>query len=104
MPRFTLLRYRRPSVKVALGITKAKRQLKKATGYYAVTKPRRWGTNTKRTVLRNLGSYSGPMKFLRFLTHQMYPLLVLQRHDPIVVHYNALSPSPSGHYILPCRR
>ena len=67
MPQFKLFRYRRPSVKTVLGITKAKRQLKKATGYYAVTKPLRWGTNTKRTVLRKVGYYSGPMKFLRFL-------------------------------------
>ena len=67
MPRFTLLRYRRPSVNTVVGITKAKRQLKKATGYYALTKPLRWGTNTKRTLLRRVGYDSGPMKFLRFL-------------------------------------
>jgi hypothetical protein len=70
MPRFKLFRYRRPSVKTVLGITKAKRELKKATGYYAVTKPLRWGTNTKRTALRRVGYYSGPMKFLRFLLHR----------------------------------
>lgn len=67
MPRFKLLRYRRPSVKTLLGVTKAKRQLKKATGYYAVTKPFRWKTNTERKVLHKAGYYSGPMKFLRFL-------------------------------------
>jgi hypothetical protein len=67
MPRFKLVRYRRPSLKTALGVTKAKRRIGKATGFYALTKPLRWRTNTKRTVLRRAGYYSGPMKFFRFL-------------------------------------
>jgi hypothetical protein len=49
-PRTKLLRYRRPSAKTMLGVTKAKRQLKKATSYYAVTKLLRWKTNTQRTA------------------------------------------------------
>jgi hypothetical protein len=70
MPRFTLLRYRRSSVNTVVGITKAKRQLKKATGYYALTRRLRWETNTKRTIVRKVGYDSGPMTFLRFLFHQ----------------------------------
>jgi hypothetical protein len=53
-----------------LDVTKARRLLKKATGYYTVTKPLRWKTNTKRTALRKLGYYNGPMKFLRYLLHR----------------------------------
>jgi hypothetical protein len=67
MPRFKVVRYRKPSLKTALGVTKAKRRIKKATGYYAVTKPFRAPTNAKRRLLRRAGYYSGPMKFLRFL-------------------------------------
>ena len=68
MARFKMFpRYRRPSLKTALGVTKAKRRLRKATGYYAVTKPFRAPRNFKRRLLRRSGYYSGPMKFLRFL-------------------------------------
>ena len=68
MARFKMFpRYRRPSLKTALGITKAKRRLRKATGYYAITKPFRATRNFKRRLLRRSGYYSGPMKFLRFL-------------------------------------
>ena len=67
MARFKLLRYRRPSLKTALGITKAKRRIKTRTGYYAATRWMRVPTNMKRRALRRVGYYSGPMKFLRFL-------------------------------------
>jgi hypothetical protein len=70
MPRFTLLRYRRPSINTVVGITRARRQLKKASGYYAMTRRLRWETNTKRTVVRKVGYDSGPMKFVRFLFHR----------------------------------
>jgi hypothetical protein len=67
MPKFKLFRYRRPSLKTALGVTRAKRRLGKATGYYAVTRPfRAWG-NFKRRTLRRAGYYSGPMKLFRFI-------------------------------------
>jgi hypothetical protein len=68
MARFKMFpRYRRPSLKTALGVTRAKRRLRQATGYYALTRPWRAPGNFKRRVLRRAGYYSGPMKLLRFL-------------------------------------
>ncbi len=68
MPRhYRMFRYRRPSLKTALGVTKAKRRLKTQTGYYAATRWMRAPQNYKRRVLRRAGYYSGPMKFMRFL-------------------------------------
>ncbi len=68
MARFKIFpRYRRPSLKTALGVTKAKRRFREATGYYALTRPFRAPTNFKRRALRRAGYYSGPMKLLRFL-------------------------------------
>lgn len=61
------MRYRRPSLKSILGITKAKKRFNKATGITAAKKPlRAWG-NAKRRVKRKAGYYSEPMKFLRFV-------------------------------------
>jgi hypothetical protein len=60
-------RYRRPSVRTLLGITRAKRRLGAATGYYRATRWMRWPTNARRRVLRRAGYYSGPMMFLRWL-------------------------------------
>ena len=62
-----LFRYRRPSWKTALGITKAKKKVKKQLGITAIKKPFRAPSNFKRRVLRKAGYYSEPMKFLRFL-------------------------------------
>jgi hypothetical protein len=69
MARFKLFpRYRRPSLKTALGITRAKRQMRTVSGYYMLTRPLRATRNFKRRMLRRAGYYSGPMKFLRFLS------------------------------------
>lgn len=62
-----LFRYRKPSVKTMLGVTKAKKRINKAVGITAVKKPFRAPGNFKRRVLRRTGYYSGPLKFLRFL-------------------------------------
>lgn len=67
MARMRLFRYRRPSVKTMLGITKAKKRLKKDLGITAVMRPFRAPGNMKRRALRRVGYYSGPMKFFRFL-------------------------------------
>ena len=67
MARFKLFRYRRPSLKTALGVTAAKRRIKTETGYYAATRWMRAPYNFKRRTLRRVGYYSGPMKFLRFI-------------------------------------
>lgn len=60
-------RYRRPSLKTALGITKAKRRAKKAIGLDKVTRVLNAPKNAKRRAKRKLGYYSEPMKFIRFL-------------------------------------
>ena len=60
-------RYRKPSVKKILGVTKAKRQIKKATGISNVTRVVNAPTNIKRTAKRKVGYESEPMKIFRFL-------------------------------------
>jgi hypothetical protein len=66
--RFKLLpRYRRPSMKTLLGVTRAKRRLGASTGYYRATRWTRWPRNARRRVLRRVGCYSGPMMFVRWL-------------------------------------
>lgn len=60
------MRYRRKSWKTALGITKAKKRANKALGITALKKPFRAPGNAKRRILRKVGYYSEPMKFLRF--------------------------------------
>lgn len=62
-----LFRYRKPSVKTMLGVTKAKKRFNKAVGITAVKKPFRAYGNAKRRALYRFGYYSGPMKFMRFL-------------------------------------
>lgn len=62
-----LFRYRRPSVKTMLGVTRAKKRLNRQLGITAARRPFRAPGNAKRRMLRRAGYYSGPMKFLRFL-------------------------------------
>ena len=45
-------RYRRPSLNTLLGITKAKKRIKKELGITEAMKPFRWWTNTKRRFKR----------------------------------------------------
>ena len=47
-------RYRRPSLKSLLGVTKAKKQVKKELGITEAMKPFRWWTNTKRRFKRKI--------------------------------------------------
>jgi hypothetical protein len=68
MARMKLIRYRRPSMKTILGVTKAKKRMKKRLGITAAMRPMRAPGNMKRRVLRRAGYYSGPMKFLRLLS------------------------------------
>lgn len=60
-----LFRYRKPSVKTALGVTKAKKTLKRKTGITAAARPTRAVSNAKRRVKRKAGYYSTPAKALR---------------------------------------
>ncbi len=61
------MRYRRPSLKTALGITRAKRRLKRQLGITAVMRPYRAPGNYKRRALRRVGYYSTPMKMFRLI-------------------------------------
>jgi hypothetical protein len=58
-------RYRRPSIKTILGITKAKKRIKKDLGITALLKPFRAWTNTKRRVKRKIGYESDAGRLVR---------------------------------------
>lgn len=58
-------RYRKPSAKTLLGLTTAKKRIRKATGITAATRPFRMKTNLERRVKRKLGYYSTPAKIIR---------------------------------------
>jgi len=58
-------RYRRPSWKTVLGLTKLKKQLKTALGITAILKPFRWWTNQKRWFKRRIGYESTAGKLIR---------------------------------------
>ena len=58
-------RYRRPSLKTLLGITKAKKEIKKELGITEVMKPFRWWTNTKRKIKRDVGYESDTGRLIR---------------------------------------
>lgn len=60
-----VFRYRKPSINNLLGITKAKKEIKKDLGIHKITKILNYPTNLKRRVLRHAGYYSEPMKLLR---------------------------------------
>ena len=56
-------RYRRPSLKTVLGITKAKKRIKKDLGITALLKPFRWWPNEKRRIKREVGYESEVGRF-----------------------------------------
>ena len=60
-----LFRHRRPSLKTVLGVTKAKKRLKKNLGITQATKPLRWWTNQKRKAKRRIGYESPAGRILR---------------------------------------
>ena len=60
-----LFRYRRPSLKTMLGITKAKKAIKKELGITELMKPFRWWTNTKRSFKRKIGYESEAGRLIR---------------------------------------
>ncbi len=59
------LRYRRPSWKTILGVTKAKKRLKKELGITALLKPLRWWPNEKRRIKRKIGYESETGRLIR---------------------------------------
>ena len=60
-----LFRHRRSSPKTLLGITKAKKRLKKELGITAALKPFRAWTNAKRRFKRKIGYESGAGRLIR---------------------------------------
>ena len=58
-------RYRRPSLNTFLGVTKAKKQVKKELGITAAMKPFRWWTNQKRRFKRKIGYESEAGRLIR---------------------------------------
>jgi len=58
-------RYRRPSLKTILGITKAKKRLKKELGITDAMKPFRAWTNAKRRFKRKIGYESEAGRLMR---------------------------------------
>jgi len=60
-----LFRYRRPSLNSLLGITKAKKRIKKELGITDALKPFRWWTNTKRRFKRKMGYESEAGRLIR---------------------------------------
>ena len=60
-----LFRYRRPSLKMMLGVTETKKKLKRDLGITAAMKPFRFWTNQKRRIKRKVGYESDPGRLLR---------------------------------------
>lgn len=60
-----LFRYRRPSWKTLLGVSKAKKRIKKDLGITAVLKPFRFWTNQKRRIKRKIGYESDVGRLVR---------------------------------------
>jgi hypothetical protein len=58
-------RYRRPSLKTVLGITRAKKRIKKELGITALLKPLRWWPNQKRRIKRETGYESAAGRLIR---------------------------------------
>lgn len=58
-------RYRRPSWKTVLGVTRAKKRVKKALGITALLAPFRWWPNQVRKAKRQLGWYSPLARLIR---------------------------------------
>jgi hypothetical protein len=72
------IRYRRTSVRTALGITKEEKRIKRALGITAILKPFRWWGNEKRKIKREVGYYSPEAKFARhFLPRSVIRLFLL---------------------------
>jgi len=60
-----IFRYRAPSINSLLGITKAKKRIKKELGITAAMKPLRAPKNLERKIKRSVGYYSTPAKIAR---------------------------------------
>ena len=64
-PFMKFFRYRRPSIKTLLGVTAAKKRIKKDLGITALLKPIRWWPNKKRQLKREIGYESQAGRLIR---------------------------------------
>jgi hypothetical protein len=72
------IRYRRTSLRTALGITKEEKRIKRELGITAILKPFRWWGNEKRKIKREAGYYSPEAQLARhILPHSAGKLLLL---------------------------
>lgn len=81
------MRYRKPSVKTVLGVTKMKKRIRKALGINKILAPFRAVKNYQRRMLRRAGYYSPEMKMLRAAKHGQVPgpigpLQLEESHQP----------------------
>jgi hypothetical protein len=76
--RMTPIRYRRTSLRTALGITGEEKKIKRELGITAILKPFRWWGNEKRKVKREAGYYSPEAQLARHVfPHSFGKLLLL---------------------------
>lgn len=64
-PLMKFFRYRRPSLNTLLGVTRAKKRVRKALGLNVLLAPFRWWPNQKRRAKRALGYESTLGRLLR---------------------------------------
>lgn len=64
-PAVKFFRYRRPSWKTVLGVTRAKKRIRKALGITALLAPFRWWPNQVRRAKRRIGWYSPLARLIR---------------------------------------
>jgi hypothetical protein len=72
------IRYRRTSVRTALGVTAEEKRIKRELGITALLRPFRWWGNEKRRIKREVGYYSPEAKLARHVSpHSASKLLIL---------------------------
>src|ERR1700677_2555862 len=72
------IRYRRTSIRTALGVTAEEKRLKRELGITALLRPFRWWGNEKRKIKREAGYYSPDAQLARHvLPHSAGKLLML---------------------------
>lgn len=77
-PSMSEIRYRRTSIRTALGVTAEEKRIKRELGITALLRPFRWWGNEKRTLKRDVGYYSPEAKLARHvLPHSASKLLIL---------------------------
>jgi hypothetical protein len=83
------IRYRRTSLRTALGITKEEKRIKRELGITAILKPFRWWGNEKRKIKRETGYYSPGFQLARHVlprsAGKLFLLLLLILAIPFAV-------------------